>query len=838
MARIRGFIAELRRRKVIRTTLVYAALAWVTIQVVTTVLPVFGDRETVIRVIVGIILAGLPVAIIVSWLFDFTPDGWQSDSGPPSGETAPVVPADAAPVRGADMITRAAPAPATPLVGRDAEMTELAATVAGGARVVTVTGPGGTGKTRLAIAVADRLRADFPGGVAYVELAAVTDPDTVVSEVALAVGVKEAESRSLAEGLATIIAERRVLLVLDNLEQVLEAAPSLAALLGECPSLHLLCTSRAPLRITGEVEFPLRPLAVPPDEASPLEDLETYPAIELFIDRTRRARPDFRLTTDNAAAVVRICRRLDGLPLALELAAARLRTVEPDVLAQKLEKALDVLTTGARDLPERHRTLRATIDWSHSLLDDGEQSLFRRLAVFAGGWTYDAVGPVCYGPERDDSLDTLESLIEKGLVVRTHGGRFGMLETIREYAVERLAESDEGQQLRRRHAEHFGVFLARAYDDLKTPAQVDSLRRTEAESANVEEALSYLYEAASAGDEAAAASGLAMVGSLWMYWHMRGVHLRAREWSARFLGLPAGAAAAEPRGWALLAGTVAAMTLGDVATALAWSEEAEALGQDAAIGVLHALTFGVTWLTVGDMEQARRRLEEAEQRGREFGGPWELGLALSFMGIVETASGNLDVATARFNEALVLQRAIGDRQGLGTALGGLASVEALHGRHEQALALYLEALDAYHAIGDRPEEARILDACAWTCLALNRYDDAREYFAASIRAYEDVGSVRGTGIALLGLAATEAAEGRPERAVRIAAAAQVFSEREGIANDYARGTSAPGYLDTARASLHVERLEALEAEGRALSVRDAVRYALDPSAPAAALQPA
>jgi predicted ATPase len=237
------------------------------------------------------------------------------------------------------------PAPATPLVGRTDDVAAVVELLRSDVRMVTITGPGGTGKTRLAIAAANALLDSFPDGMAYVELAAVTEPAEVVPTIARALGVKEAETRSLAHGRTTIIGDRSVLLVLDNLEQVIDAAPELAALLRDCASLRMLCTSRAPLRLSAEVEYPLRPLALPrADETPPLEDLETYPAVELFLDRTRRARASFRLTSDNADAVLRICRRLDGLPLALELAAARLRTLEPDALLQRLEHALDVLT--------------------------------------------------------------------------------------------------------------------------------------------------------------------------------------------------------------------------------------------------------------------------------------------------------------------------------------------------------------------------------------------------------------------------------------------------------------------------------------------------------------
>lgn len=829
MSNASGVFSELRRRKVIQTAIVYIALAWAGIEVVTTLLPVYGGGDTAVRLAVGLILLGLPVAIAISWLFDFTPSGFTRDTGPP-------VVADATPEKTParqPVLGRMPPAPATPLVGRADDVAAVTARVKNDARMVTITGPGGTGKTRLAIAAASALVDAFPDGLAYVELAAVTDPAEVVPMIARSIGVKEAETRSLAHGLTTIIGDRSVLLVLDNLEQVIGAAPDLAALLGDCASLRMLCTSRAPLRLSAELEYPLRPLVLPPaGEMPPLQDLERYPAVELFLDRTRRARPAFRLTSDNADAVLRICRRLDGLPLALELAAARLRTLEPDALLQRLEHALDVLTAGARDLPERQRTLRATIDWSHSLLDSEEQRLFRRLAVFAGGWTHDAVTRVCFDDAEDSPLDAFESLVEKGLVRATDSpGRFAMLETIREYAMERLAESEEVETLRRRHATHYVALAEEMHRESRGNGQLESMRRNDAESANTAEALAWLYDAGAAGDREAVDLGLRLCGELWMYWHVRGLHIKAHEWSRRFLDLADTGAEPRARTRALITAAVASMTLGNPARALEEISEAEAHGANVPDGTSATVQVvsGVAQLIAGDPAAARPFLVEAVRRGRETEQRWELGLALSFLGIVETALGNPDAARAHFDEGLAIQRAIDDYEGLGSTLGGLAALEAAAGRHEAARTLYREAFDAYHAIGDRPEEARILDELAWAALASGSSVDAREHFAASLQAYEEVGSIRGSGLALLGLAATHAAEDRPERALRIAAAAATFCEQEGVANDYARHTAAPRYIESARASLDPVVLVRIEAEGRTMSVHDAVRAALDPS---------
>lgn len=841
MSRLSDLFSELQRRKVVRTAVIYAALAWAGIEVVTTVVPVLGGAEWLVRLLVVLILLGLPVAIGVSWAFDFTPEGFRPAGVAAGGAGATVsVAGEAAggevrPAREATL-DLPPPVPSTPLVGREEEVEEVAGLLTSDVRAVTVTGPGGTGKTRVAIAVADRLRNEFPAGLAFVSLAAVTDPIGVVPAIAAAVGVKEAETRSLTEGLTMVIGERRLLLVLDNLEQVIEAAPELASLLARCPALRILATSRAPLRIGAEIEYPLRPLALPPAGAAPpVNELERYPAVALFLERTRQARPDFRLTPENAEAVVQICRRLDGLPLALELAAARLRMLEPRALAERLEHALDVLTTGARDLPRRQRTLRATIDWSHSMLEPSEQRLFRCLAVFAGGWTYEAVEAVCYEDRAAPSLDELESLVDKALVQRQDGAdRFVLLETIREFAREQLEEHGEVERTRQRHARYFLAMAEELDARFRGPEQVSAVQQGDQDEANLNEALVAFRdaahaEAASGAARDAAEAAMHMCGHLWFYWHVRGLHISGREWARTFLDLSDGEHTLG-RARALRAAGLASWTLGDFPRAIAEFEEAVGIAERLEhAGEVASATFclGVSHLSSGAIESARSYLEEGVEMSRRIDAAWQLGMSLSLLGMLEAAVGKGDAARAALEEALAVQEANGDREGAGLALGGLAGLAAAAGDHEQALELHAQALASFAAVGDRPEEARIMDGMAWSELALDLSGDAREHFVASLRAYEEVGSVRGIGLALLGLAAAEAVEGRPRRAVRIAAAAEVFSEQEGIANDYAEGSPAPAYLAAAREDVPEDELAMLETEGRELSVREAVNYAVE-----------
>jgi predicted ATPase len=319
------------------------------------------------------------------------------------------------------------PDPVAALVGRAADLESLVK-LTREHRVVTITGPGGVGKTRIVIALGRLLAPEFLDGVAFLALADVTEPADFLPALADALDVKEAEGRTLGEGIVALIGDRKALLLLDNLEQVVSAAPEVAGLVGSCPGLRIVTTSRTPLRIAAEGEYPLAPLALPLSNSTEL--LTESPAVALFVERARATRAGFELTPENAGAVAAVCRRLDGLPLALELAAARLRLLSPEALLERLDHALQVLTSGARDIPARQQTLRATIDWSHSLLDDSEQRLFRRMAVFAGGCTFDDVETVCADPG-ESVLDELESLVDKALVQADgQSNRLQMLQTI------------------------------------------------------------------------------------------------------------------------------------------------------------------------------------------------------------------------------------------------------------------------------------------------------------------------------------------------------------------------------------------------------------------------
>ncbi|HET8558152.1 MAG TPA: tetratricopeptide repeat protein [Gaiellaceae bacterium] len=695
------------------------------------------------------------------------------------------------------------PTAATPLVGRGTDLASLADLVRSH-RVLTITGPGGVGKTRVLAELGRLLAPEFPDGLAFATFADVIDPAGLLPALAEALDVKEAEGRTLAEGIDALLGNRKALLLLDNLEQIVDAAATeVARLLASSPELRIAATSRTPLRIAGEREHQLAPL-------------EIGSAVTLFVERA----PSLELTAENEAAVTEICRRLDGLPLALELAAARLRLLTPDALLERLDHALDVLTSGSRDTPTRQQTLRATIEWSHSLLDEGEHRLFRRLAVFAGGCTVEDTEAVC-----DAGLDELESLVEKALL--TADERLLMLETIREYAREQLEAAGEADEIAVRHAARYAEVAREIRDGIEGSTQVASVERGIAEDANLTAALDTLLLRARGGDVAACELGLQLSGDLWMYWHFRGKNVTAGETAGAFLAADRAGARTVGRAGALLTAGLASMMTGDSERADRDFREAYELASERDGGrerCMAAMCLGFASIGVdveAGVEWASRCVEESRVLQLE----WPLALGLSVEGILKSIAGDSSAAGACFVEALEIQARLGDREGAGLSLGGLAALAAGRGHTEEALDLYRQALFSFESIGDRAEEARILSEMAATYLASGDAEFARRYFFESVQAHTDVASVRGVALSLVGLAAVEAVEQRPERAVQIAAAADAHAHEEGIVNVYSEETPGSELVERARASLSADELARATELGGRLSIDEALEFA-------------
>jgi predicted ATPase len=719
------------------------------------------------------------------------------------------------------------PDPVAPLVGRGADLASLIE-LARQHRIVTITGPGGVGKTRIVVEFGRMLAPEFLDGVAFIALADVTEPADFMPALADALDVKEAEGRTLGDGVVSLIGDKKALLLLDNLEQVVSAASEVAGLAESCPGLRIVTTSRTPLRIAAEREYPLAPLALPPSsDPVSTESLMAYPAIALFVQRAKTTRGSFELTPDNARAVAAVCRRLDGLPLALELAAARLRLLSPEALLDRLDHALNVLTSGPRDTPERQQTLRATIDWSHSLLTESEQRLFRRMAVFAGGCTFADLEAVCADPG-ETSLDELESLVDKALV-QTEGqsDRLRMLQTIGEFARERLEVAGELGEVALRHAHRYSALAREIRDGAEGTDQIRSLECGIAEEGNLQAALDTLLASALSGDGVACEEGLQMCGDLWLYWHIRGKNLTAREYAASFVDADTGSSPTVGRAGALITAGLASWVLGQFERAN--DEWAEAYRIAAELGADRELCIGALVQGLGllgfDLEAGLRWTKESIERSRALGLSWAQGFASTADGILHAVAGDLDTAQTRYSQALEIQQRVGDQEGAGLSLGGLAQLASGRGDLADALDLYQQSLAAFEAIGDRAEEARILDEMAWTHL---RHEDpslARRYFLDSVQAYTDVASVRGVGLSLIGLAAAAAVEHRPERAVQIAAAAEVYAHQEGIVNVYSDETPGREFVDQARAALSADDVDRATEMGRRLTLKEALDLA-------------
>jgi predicted ATPase len=580
------------------------------------------------------------------------------------------------------------PDPPNALIGRELELAAITALVREGARILTLTGTGGTGKTRLALEAAHELAGDFPGGVHFVDLAPLPEARLVAATAARALGLHDADDEVLVERMAAAIGGR-TLLVLDNFEHLLKAAPLVAELAARAPELQVLATSREPLRIRVEREYRVAPLALPElADAEEPASLVSNDAVALFLERARDARPDLALTAENAASVAGICRALDGLPLALELAAARVRLLSPPALLERLSDRLAVLADGDRDLPDRQRTLRATMDWSYELLDPSEAELLARLAVFAGGWTLEAAEIVA-----NADLSALGSLADKNLVradtLRGGETRFSMLETVREYALERLSRSGEADELRDSHATYFAELAERLEPELYSTTAFDEAER---DHDNFRAALTHTR---STGQTEL----LLRLTAIARFWYVRGYLREGREWLEPALGY--GGADRGRRATALSWAAGLDWTLGDhdaaIATATESLELAREIGDE--LGTLRALTIlGLAHNSLGNHETSRRFHTESLDHARELERPRDICVALANLSDLAFHRGDHAEARRLATESLEIGRRIEDEHTIGGAQLTLAVCSLDEGNAEAARPLILDSVRALHSL--------------------------------------------------------------------------------------------------------------------------------------------
>jgi predicted ATPase/DNA-binding SARP family transcriptional activator len=627
------------------------------------------------------------------------------------------------------------PTPPTPLVGRRLEVAAVAGLLRrDDVRLVTLTGPGGSGKTRLALAVAEELATELRDGALFVDLAPVRDPTLLVSSVARALGLQEGEE-PLPLAIAQHLRERSLLMLLDNLEQLLPGTPFIAELLAAAPRLLVLATSRAPLRLSGEHEYPVPPLPTPgANRTSTFEELTTNDAVRLFVARARAVDLAFELTDARVRDVAEICMRLDGLPLAIELAAARSKLLPAKTIARRLERALEFLTGGARDLPARQQTLRATLDWSHELLSEPERTLFARLAVFVGGCTIDAAEAVC-ADDDIDVLTTIASLADESLLRRVGDDRLAMLETIREYALERLESSTEEAELRRRHAEYFLELAEHADQAAKAAGGAGQLELLELEHDNLRAALGWLHEA---GEPEPA---LRLANALSRFWWLRGYASEGRRWLAVVLERSDGQPP-QLRTEALRRAAVLAGVQGDYEIARELAEESRALYE--ALGDRHGVALSVSsiaesLLHEGEYKRARQLYEHALALFSELGDEWDVAAATVNLGYVALGEGDYARATALAEEGLAHFRTLGDPQSTATAVYVLGTAALANGDRAEARRHLEESLQLHHQVGDKEGAAECLHALA-AAIARDDPEGAAELAGAAEALREEAGS--------------------------------------------------------------------------------------------------
>jgi predicted ATPase/DNA-binding CsgD family transcriptional regulator len=722
-------------------------------------------------------------------------------------------------------------------------------------RLLTMTGPGGTGKTRLAVQVAAEVAGSFADGVAFVTLAATSDPRLVLPTIAQALGLGESPVADFPARLREALRERNQLLLLDNFEQVIGAATELADLLAAAPGIRLLVTSREALHIRGEQEFPVPPLDLPEARgAHDPEMLARSPAVSLFVQRAGAVRPDFRLTDESAPVVAEIARRLDGLPLALELAAARVKVLSPRALLDRLEHRLEVLTGGQRDLPARQRTLRDTIAWSYDLLSEEEQRLFRRLAIFAGGCTLEAAEAVgrgawggglgvqgAHAPRAADTLETLASLVDKSMVLHraAEGGedRYSMLETIREYGLERLAVSGELDEVAGHHAAYYLALAEAAAPAFVSPDQNELggwMRRLAAEHDNLRAAIG--WAATGAGD---AALELRLVGVLWHFWWVGGQLGEGRRRLAEAL---ARRPEADPalRMRALRGAGLLAWAQGDAAQAEPPMRESLALarGLGDGYGIAAALiNLGNVAYQRGDMAAATDHYRESLAHFRARGDLVQVAWNLVGLGATALHGGDLEGAEHLYAQGHDLFRQTATTRGIAWALTNLGAVARRQGDHERATALLTESLTRQRDLGDRNGIATALCELGMVAQARGEAGRAEACHLESLALRREIGDKPGIAACLEGLAAVAAGQGQAERAARLLGAAGAMRGSAGLGLPPPDGAGYERLVAAARAGLDEATFAAAWAAGEVLPLMTVVAddvQAVSPGAKAGA----
>ena len=723
------------------------------------------------------------------------------------------------------------PAQTTTLIDREQELESLRALIdRNGARLITLTGPGGTGKTRLALECASTLTGRFIDGIFIVWLAPIKYAGLVPSTIASTLGVMEKGGQPVEQTLKDFLRGKQVLLILDNFEQVISAANLVSELLSECPRLKMLVTSRAPLRVRGERELGVLPLALPDiSRVSTASGLLEYAAVKMFVERAQSISPNFDLTPENFRAVAEICNRLDGLPLALELAAARIRVLSPQHMLLRLRKRLDLLTGGTVDLPARQQTLRNTIAWSYDLLDDECKKLFLRLSVFPGSFSLLAAERICTLPNGRESntLDLLSRLLERSLVQNQLVGgelRFVMLETIREFAFDSLATTAELSYLQRSFVEYYLSLLEDASANLRGAEQAALLSQLDHEHHNLQVAIRLSI------DNRQPSLSLRLGSAMWMFWYIRGHLTEGRFWLEKVLE-NSESMRTVPRARSLLGAGALAALQNDFNVARSALNEAIALSKDLGDeeGVALALIYlGNIVADQGDPAKGRQLHEESLALFRRLGNNWGAAIVLNTLGVTARILGDYDRATKLHQQSLELFRTQGDKRYTAIVLIDLGFVLERRGQYERAREIVNQALSFFVELGDRVGMAASFLLLGSISRSERNLDASQALLAKSLFISHEMGYKEMIVLCLEEIAGSRCLRGDAQRATRLLASAQVLRQNIGIPVPSVYKIDIDRTVALARSTLGERRFQQEWAKGLSITVEQAITYATSP----------
>ena len=721
------------------------------------------------------------------------------------------------------------PVQPTPFIGRAKQLAAIKELLMNAeTRLVTLMGPGGTGKTRLSLQVAQELLDQFSNGVYFVPLADDTNADQFISRVAQQLAVREG-GRPLLENLKDYLRDKKILLVMDNFEQLVSAALVVVELLAAAPQLKIITSSRIALNLLAEREFPVPPLDLPyADDESAWEKLLENESIIMFVERARTAHPNFSLTKDNASSIAEICRRLDGLPLALELAAARIKLLQPQAILSRLDDKLKLLTGGARDLPMRHQTLRNTLEWSYDLLNQDEKILYARLSVFVGGFTFEAAEAVCNSDGKLDILESLTSLLNNSLLRQeeTADGepRFGMLETIRSYALERLSASGEMEALRAQHGAYYSDVIANkmGFIQLYTADATQWLNWLEREHDNIRATLTWCLT-----NPRGVELGAGLLSLLFWFWYRRGYFIEGVMWADRFLTSPFMQTESPSRVMVLMSSGMLAVWQGRQDIGLAQLQESLALEQK--LGDKQWLApvlmgYGVVLINMGRDREAQPFFEQAVAMFKEQGVVPFHAITLVHLGNTELGLGNPEKARAYHEEALTEARLINENWLISFALNNLGEVARTQGQFDAARKYYEESGSLLRATGDRGDVARFVHNLGYIAQHEEDLELAEAQFRKSLAMFRRLGNRRGIAECLAGLAGLKAQQGQTEWGTIMLSAAESVLKITGGAWWPADRVEVERNLAMLKSALPEDEFAKAQKTGAAMNINQAIAF--------------